>query len=202
MSAGTILENPQPKTQDEKSTSPPEIESLNLAHYGTVLSDLHKRYLKGIRSSLRHAIRAGRVLYRLRREFKYGDWLPFLRDFLDGHCNFKERMAYYYMAMYRNRKKLGSLQYVADLKTAIEYLEGREKDDKNGDENDGDGDKFRNWAKALEKVLLRINGLLDKLEKSAYGKKVWSRKELEGVRRDFNGLSYRLENIEEMAKGG
>lgn len=226
MSAGTIVENPQPKTQDEESTSPPETKPSYFVDLATPIRDAREAYEKGMRTTLEKAIEIGRLLTEAKAEVKgkRDSWTVFVEDY----CYFKIRIAQYYMRCYREQDYLTKTQSIAflvkaNLSTAIELLEQRNGDDKSDDKpddqnNDHDDDNkdddnekdddnkdkdesdkvLRRKARSVTRATSVVLRLINGLEK-AHGEDIWTHDELKDAIGHLATLEVRLAEITDFA---
>lgn len=97
--------------------------TVSLDTAATELNRLHLEIEQKLRATVEDAIRAGEILEELKTRVGHGNFLSWLH----ANCEFSERTARNYMAVYAHRDKTASL---ADLQTAyrqVETLEAQEK---------------------------------------------------------------------------
>jgi len=89
---------------------------VSLATAPEELNRLHGEIESKMRSTVQDAIRAGEILAKVKEGLRHGDFLPWIKL----NCNFSERTARNYIAVFQYRSKTAS---VADLQEAYKQVE-------------------------------------------------------------------------------
>lgn len=167
-------------------------QSTNQIDVAVSINAAHESYKRGVRTTLTHAIEAGRLLRPVKKEVGHGKW----QRWVEMHLDFSARTAQLYMRCYRYRRKLAKPQGLSLLTDAIKRIQNKDNKDKDNKDKDKDKDNLtlREQLKKLNSHLVNAKKLIEHIEKKR-GEKVWARNAAARVKKLAADLASVLERL-------
>jgi len=118
------LNDEMTKKAKQKQNSLTLVVKKNLVALAEGINEQHQLCKQSVRTTLEHAVKAGELLEKVKREVEHGDWGQWIAD----NCNLSSRTAQFYMKVSRKKRQLkNEMISHLNLSSAIKLLQKPKK---------------------------------------------------------------------------